>query len=475
MPDHFSDMVCLLATHDGMCTGHEVVDRSPIPCGREELAGVYLPAFLHPGEPAELRAAMERALSSGEQVSVTVHHPGLGRTLHITVTAPDPERLLLLVRGYDRREQVLRESVSAMGRRLRGIINGLPAGMHVWHLRETGELVLVEANPAADDILGFAHDAMLGAELHEVFPEAFDMDLDSIFRRIAQDGDAYDSLLFHRPNGDGVQSLEINAFQSSPGETTAFFTDITQRLDAAQREKTYRDRLRLLAERLATAEDAERRRLAENLHDGVSQTLAVCRIYLRQAQAACGEHCPDQGDTIRAMHLLDAVIKETRNLTTELFPPVLAELGLLPAIRWLCEESSHNCGLPCHVDILLDADPQVGEQKSLVLFRAARELLTNARKHASASSTRLRLYGTADDVVLTVEDDGCGFAATEAVDRAEVGFGLFSIRERVDLLGGTLEIQSLLTGGSAVTVRVPIDSEPTQEGEPSAARAEVWE
>jgi signal transduction histidine kinase len=136
---------------------------------------------------------------------------------------------------------------------------------------------------------------------------------------------------------------------------------------------------------------------------------------------------------------------------------VLTELGFEAAVDWLAEQAEGKYGLNCRVSDD-GARHALDEDAALVLFQAVRELLVNVGKHAAASEAHVRISGTSSEVIVAVEDDGIGFDAARVKDRAtaEGGYGLFSIRERLGLLGGRVEVESGPESGTRVVVMMPV-------------------
>ena len=242
-----------------------------------------------------------------------------------------------------------------------------------------------------------------------------------------------------------------------PDENTMYCIarDITARKEAEQELRENRQRLRSLASQLILAEERERRSIAADLHDHVGQALALTRLQLARTLKAkpqrdqLAEQLDDVSQTVRQ------AIQDTRNLIFELSSPTLDELGLGPAItEWMNEQIEGKHGL--RVKVVDDAeDAQLGEDLSAILFRSVRELLTNVVKHARATSVCLCLEEDAGQLCATVQDDGVGFDP-ESLSRSDRGFGLFSIRERMSDLGGSLEVVSRPGGGCTAIMYVPI-------------------
>jgi signal transduction histidine kinase len=140
----------------------------------------------------------------------------------------------------------------------------------------------------------------------------------------------------------------------------------------------------------------------------------------------------------------------------ELSPPVLYELGFVPAIEWLAEQVQKQQGLTCTVTVGTKAVNLEGEL-NILLFKAVRELLMNVVKHAGAATATIAVAAGDDAVAVTVEDDGAGFDVEEVRRRLRTGrgFGLFSIRERLSYLKGRLDIRSAPGQGTRVRLTIP--------------------
>jgi signal transduction histidine kinase len=243
-------------------------------------------------------------------------------------------------------------------------------------------------------------------------------------------------------------------------------THAAGRAEEEARVLEYQKRLRALAAELSMTEQRERRKIAIEIHDRISQNLAMAKMRLASIQsrftaetkAALGAEFYD------ALFLLEQTIEDTRTLTFELSPPLLYELGLLPAIQWLGEQLSRRHGIRVVVDGSASAANQLGEDMRSLLFRSVRELLINVIKHAGATAARVSIRSYDGGVRLTVADDGHGIV-TSAPERgpavkngAHTGFGLFSMRTRLEEIGGKVEISSVPDSGTRVTLLVPIDT-----------------
>jgi signal transduction histidine kinase len=205
------------------------------------------------------------------------------------------------------------------------------------------------------------------------------------------------------------------------------------------------------------AEEKERHRIANEVHDNIGQNLAFAKIKLEQLRMSSSPDCSKPVAEI--IKLINDTIEDTRSLVSELGSPILYELGLVPALEWIAKKIQDQHGF--EVDFRENGLPgQLNENVELFLFQAIRELLTNVAKHAEANCCTISLKLQGKDLRVDIVDDGKGFD-TEVFDTAGSegkGFGYFSIRERVESLGGTLQIDSRPNGGTRVFLIVPLNT-----------------
>ena len=214
------------------------------------------------------------------------------------------------------------------------------------------------------------------------------------------------------------------------------------------------DQLRRLAGELTAVEQAERKRLSRILHDGLQQHLASVKIQI----GGLTEQIENE-DVKQAMEEIEQILGEamtmSRSLSAELSPPILYEGGLSKGLEWLIRwmREKHRFS----VDLSLEAVPELSEDVKMLVFESVRELLFNALKHAKSSRARVRLESVGEgELRVTVSDEGAGFDPTRLLPAGDGGgFGLFSIRERIGLIGGRLEIDSAPGRGSRMALTVP--------------------
>ena len=216
-------------------------------------------------------------------------------------------------------------------------------------------------------------------------------------------------------------------------------------------------RLRALASELVLTEQRERRRLATDLHDYLAQLVVLARLKLGQAQPKIVEGAASTL-LLQAEDALKQALTYTRTLVADLSPPVLREFGLPAALTWLGDHMLPH-GLSVAVTIGKDC-PQLPEDQAVLLFQSVRELLMNVSKHAGTDRATLSLSVATDGTLrILVEDAGRGFEGA-AADRPSDQFGLFSIRERMQVMGGTLEVDSSPGRGTKATLILPLTPKP---------------
>lgn len=269
----------------------------------------------------------------------------------------------------------------------------------------------------------------------------------------------------------------ITALKDEEGRVTGFahvMRDLTERkradeqlrrfaaeLEARVEERTQelvksQHRLRALASELCLAEQRERKRLSIELHDYLAQLLVLARIKLSQALPKLGES-PVSPALREADQALETSLAYTRSLVAELTPPVLHEFGLIMAVRWLADQMQRH-GLHVQVDVRTE-DLSVPEDEAGLLYQALRELLINVVKHAESPRAAVTIETDgAGELRIAVRDEGRGFdPASLNEERAFNRFGLFSIRERLELKGGRVHVVSAPGMGSEVSLLLPLN------------------
>lgn len=224
------------------------------------------------------------------------------------------------------------------------------------------------------------------------------------------------------------------------------YVELLERLQRNERE------FRRLGRAVWRVQEDERRRLARELHDGVGQNLTALKHRLSQLDDALPPGSPARAQLDAALALCGETLEDTRHLSRLLRPPILDDLGLEAALRWLARSLGESSG----IDVTLDVQPLPtldGELQTL-LFRVAQEALNNAAKHAQARHVIVRLVARDGMLQLQVADDGRGCDPAEALQAG--GSGLGGMRERLRLYDGRLELHGAPGEGTRVRALVPL-------------------
>lgn len=351
-------------------------------------------------------------------------------------------------------EQALRESEE----RLKILFESAPDAIYL--IDSEGKFI--DGNRAAEELIGFTKDEIIGKSLAEIGL----LSAGQLSKAKANLKKAATSKLsgpneytLKRKNGSHI-SIEVRTFPVKIGGkmlSLGIARDMTEHKRTEQKLLEHQAKLKSLASQLSLTEELERHRLATNLHDQISQSLVISKIkldQLRKSSTSDEFNKPLEG----VSNCLGQIIDDTRTLTFDLSYPILYELGFEAAVaEWLTDQIQEKHGI--RTEFLDD-----GHQKPLdddirvLLFRNVRELLINVVKHAQANKVRVSIRKVKDNIRVSVEDDGVGFDPVEvtsmAAKRAE--FGLFSIRERLEQLGGLIEIDSKRRRGSKITMIAPL-------------------
>jgi signal transduction histidine kinase len=229
--------------------------------------------------------------------------------------------------------------------------------------------------------------------------------------------------------------------------------DVTERVraESALREST--DRLQHLSRRLLAVQEEERRHLSRELHDEFGQLLATIAVHLHAAKGLAGDAARSRLEECSV--LLQRTGAQLRSLALELRPTMLDSAGLEPALRWLAEQHKQRTGIATQVVGHLNDLPG---DLAIACFRVAQEALTNVVRHARAQHVWIELDQTDGALELVVRDDGVGFDVTKTLDSAagQGNLGLLGMKERVQILGGILEIDSEPGHGTRIRISLPL-------------------
>jgi PAS domain S-box-containing protein len=233
--------------------------------------------------------------------------------------------------------------------------------------------------------------------------------------------------------------------------------DVTESRNAEIAQRAAAASLQSLTRRLVQVEEAERRRIAGELHDRVGQNLSALNINLDIVLGALGDGAdPDLRLRLRdSLALVDGTLQTIEDVMADLRPPLLEEYGLGAALAWYAEEFAKRTAISVELDDLArERNRRLRREAGVALFRIAQEALNNVAKHANAKRVWLRLEVQDEQMWLSVHDDGSGFDPAAAEARAS-RLGMTTMKERMVAAGGSLELESAPGKGTTLTARVP--------------------
>jgi signal transduction histidine kinase len=218
------------------------------------------------------------------------------------------------------------------------------------------------------------------------------------------------------------------------------------------------DSLRQLSAQLLRAQDDERRRIAQDLHDSTAQNLAALAVNLVRMDLQAGSLDPQSREVVsESIQLANRCMQEIRDFSYLLHPPTLDEYGLASALRWYAEGFARRAGIQVDLDLPEDLR-RLPREAETALFRVVQECLTNVQRHSGSSVARIRIVLEPEALVLEVADEGRGFPTSAQESRrtgSGVGLGLVGMKERIRHLGGRLETKSD-SHGTTIRASLPL-------------------
>jgi PAS domain S-box-containing protein len=261
------------------------------------------------------------------------------------------------------------------------------------------------------------------------------------------------------PAGIRVGEVTVTPLINKSGQVNQLagvIRDITERKQAEVKRKEYSHKLQVLSRRLVEAQETERRNIARELHDEIGQALTVMQLNLQAMLLSPGTEVvsPRLNETLE---VVERVLEQVRDISLDLRPSILDDLGLEPALRWYTERQAALVELKVefHADRLEQRlDPMIETE----CFRIAQEALTNVVRHAQAKTVMVELRKVTGQLHLRVRDDGVGFDMAPVREQAVHGIslGLLSMEERASLAGGGLEFKSVPGKGTEVHAWFPL-------------------
>ena len=318
--------------------------------------------------------------------------------------------------------------------------------------------IVVAANSAFERLTGYERDTLVGGNMSMFLSSHGQTKVDKEAHEKVLRGEAadpYEQELVKKDGSEVIVQMGTSLI-TKEGQPWAFqhiARDITE-------EKRIQDNLRFYVRQVNQAQEAERKRIARELHDETAQALvAVSRSLDDIASGHSQLSIKDIREQVRG------ILQEVRKFSQELRPSILDDLGLLAAVKWLASDLTKNYSIAADVEVV-GKQRQLPPETELMLFRIVQEALTNVRRHSEASRVCVRVEFTDHDIKITINDNGRGFEMPARLgDLARIGkLGLAGMQERAQLLGGTLTIDSESGKGTTLSVEVPPQVESTSQG-----------
>jgi PAS domain S-box-containing protein len=306
---------------------------------------------------------------------------------------------------------------------------------------------------------GMSPKDLVGRTCHEVFIGR-DTPCEGCATVKARASGEIESALMYHPKIQGIDGetywdTYCVPLKSDTGEVEGFIQigrDITRR-------KLAQERIHTLSQELLKAQENERERISQYLHDHVGQELSLIKIGCETLLDGCSDVPGEISQRLtRLSKTVQGTITAVRGLAYDLRPPGLDQLGLAQAVFQLCEDFSANTGLKIDFQAAGMDDLRVDPDIEINLYRLFQEALNNIKKHADADHVIIRMVASYPNMILRIEDDGKGFDVEGSLLKAssEKRMGLGSMEERVSLLDGNLRIQSRLMEGTKIRIEIPL-------------------
>jgi PAS domain S-box-containing protein len=318
-------------------------------------------------------------------------------------------------------------------------------------------------NKRYEEWFGVPRTEIIGKHYRQVLGEVtYELIKDRVEAALSGHRTSYEEALPYARGGTRWVIADYVPDADDQGQVKGFFvlvTDITERKRVEEEVAKHRKDLQSLSTQLINAQEAERKRISQELHDEMGQALTAMSINLAAIKK---ELSPELAPAIRerlaeTSSLADRTLDQVRELSLDLRPSMLDDLGLVPTLRWYVNRYAKRLNLEVEFEAV-DLEERLPAEMETVLYRAVQEALTNAARHAQASRVRIRLERKKSTVAAFIEDDGQGFDIEQVAGHgiSERGVGLFGMRERVASLGGRLRIQSRPGRGTRLMLEIPL-------------------
>lgn len=421
----------------------------------------------------ELKAVFEEVVRSGKPWSDSARpfefpdHPEWGTTywdlsvVPILGTQGQVELLLFSLQDVTERkraEQTVAQRTAELvesERQYRELVESAKSAI----IRYSSDGTITLANEYAEQLFGYERGELLGKHVMVLVPPTDELgrSLEGLKDAVISDPVAYETSENENVTKDGRRLWVVWANRPVYGKDGSLEGILTTGIDRTAQHETqkqlraHQEALRKVAAELALAEQRERQRISALLHDEVAQPLGATKLRLSMLR---GKHPSAAQDLAELIELTNEAIRHSRNIMTELSPPVLHRLGLIQATRWWAGIVEERYQLKIAVDAPEDR-LQLDKMVETAIFQALKEIIRNVVKHAQASAVNVTFECGDSGLHISVSDNGVGFDHRQTQPTEEGGFGLVSIHERIGYLGGSMDVSSEPGHGTQVTLSLP--------------------
>jgi PAS domain S-box-containing protein len=320
---------------------------------------------------------------------------------------------------------------------------------------------VIRVNREFTKLFGYGPQEAIGRHLRElIVPEELQGEVEKFMGMLARRQRVEAEAVRRCKDGRRLNVSIVHVPVSLPGgevATYAIYRDISERKKAEEKITVASARLRALSARLESAREEEGTRIAREIHDELGSALTSLRWDLETlettlADSTSGSQLQESREKIEAMiKLTSDVLQTVRRISSELRPQVLDDLGLAEAVEWQAAEFQARTGIICNCDCSLEK-LNLNQAQATAVFRILQEALTNVLRHAQATRVDIEIEEKIGEFVMTIVDNGKGI--TEAEQSADESLGLLGMRERADLIGGTVEIKGIEGSGTTITITI---------------------
>ena len=418
--------------------------------------------FIHPDD-VERSLKRNELLIEGEASLSFVHRfkkKGDGYCYLSWNVIPLNEENLIFGIGRDITRQTLAEKeLGETKNLLEKTINNLHEAVFVIN-PENRSVIL--ANEVASELFGYKRKELIGmntADLH-VNNEMYKNFAEKSDPQLNQRGLFQIEYKMKRKNGEVFETENtVTAIQDKKGwrqGVVSVVRDITARKNAERQLEKYQESLKQLTIELSLSEEKQRKEIASNIHDHLSQSLVVSKMNLKEMLSGSkDDHFRTQIEI--TYKLITEALNNSRKITYDLSPPVLYELGIIETMHWLTEKIASENKIRTSFHSEFD-EIKLPDSELILLFRIIQELMYNSVKHANANKISINFFKSGKDLHIVLEDDGKGFNTSKLSDKSKRnGFGIVAVKERIKNLSGTFSIKSAPGKGCRSEIFIPLN------------------